>query len=630
MPENCAAIVIAAKHHELSKVKDTRGTTHTVGALRCRFDFRTNDWANAAKTAMFCNGNALLHPEVIKDAISVPLDSDNECSVPLEVLTDTLPYSVGVWGVTDKGFRIVSRWLVFEAQDGCYAEGSAPSDPEPTVYEQILSISKKAVDAANEVTERANTGEFDGDSAYQIALNHGYEGSESEWLESLAGYNGIGIIKSEINSSGELVITYSNGDIVNLGVVVGKDAKIDVDDALSNTSANPVQNKVITAEVARIDEQVSNANTSAEVASSTARQAYATAEAAKTTASNADYAAGTAYNMAMVAKQTAEVACAEADKIIPRLSALENESSTHVKSDYVAGIVNDVTASLNNITATVNNAVLYTKQTLTDEQKKQARENVGLIVDAEVSETSDNPVQSKAVFKLAQDVAATLEEDVVPYLLPEASTGDNGKVLKVANGEWVVGDAIVVEDEVAHGSTNPVSGNAVFLHVNDKIGSIGYEQFLQGEKINGLQDSVGSIGGGLSDISNRVTAIEETKRGMVIDLLEEGTAIGDASMIYQHINNGGYVVARRDYVIYQLALCQEDIALFYHLGDDGTLTVISIDGSENWYLDTERYLIDNEHLNSVVGDIEAALDAIIAIQESLIAEPANLIGGDAE
>lgn len=30
----------------------------------------------------------------------------------------------------------------------------------------------------------------DGDSAYQIAVNHGFEGSEEEWLESLKGKDG--------------------------------------------------------------------------------------------------------------------------------------------------------------------------------------------------------------------------------------------------------------------------------------------------------------------------------------------------------------------------------------------------------------------------------------------------------
>ena len=368
MPENCAAIVIAAKHHELSKVKDTRGTTHTVGALRCKFDFRTNDWANAAKTAMFCNGNALLHPDVIKDAISVPLDAENECAVPLEVLTDTLPYSVGVWGVTDKGFRIVSRWLVFEAQDGCYAEGSAPSDPEPTVYEQILSMSKQAVDAANDVMERANDGEFDGDSAYQIAVKCGYEGSEDEWLATLAGDNGIGIIKSEINASGELVITYSDGNIINLGVVVGKDGeRIEVDAELAHDSVNPVQNKTIAAEFDKVREWQVGATSAIDSANNTA---------------------ATAQQTAIKAEQEAYVAKQYADNVLYNLNnevkpVLQNAMNTATgagKSAYDAHMKldNEVKPAIQALEAIGDSAVLFTTQELTDEQKEQARKNIGV------------------------------------------------------------------------------------------------------------------------------------------------------------------------------------------------------------------------------------------------------------
>lgn len=192
MIESCAAIVIAAKHHELIKVKDTRGTTYTVGALRCKFEFRTPDWDHSAKTAMFCKGDAILHPEVAENAIAVPLDEDNECAVPCEVLKDALPYSIGVWGALEGGLRIVSRWLVFNAQPGCY---SAPADPEPTIYEQILMTAQNAVDTANSVVDRANSGEFDG----------------------------ISIVKSEINNNGELELTYSDGQDVTLGKVVGAD-----------------------------------------------------------------------------------------------------------------------------------------------------------------------------------------------------------------------------------------------------------------------------------------------------------------------------------------------------------------------------------------------------------------------
>ena len=146
MPKTCAAIVIAAKHGQLIKVKDYSGITNTVGALRCKFEFRTNDWDNATMTAVFCKGNMATQPEIVNNAISVLLDSVDECAVPAEVLTkDAKYFSVGIWGVTATGLRIVSEWLVFRVKDGCYVDATEPIEPTPTVYEQImLSLQSKA------------------------------------------------------------------------------------------------------------------------------------------------------------------------------------------------------------------------------------------------------------------------------------------------------------------------------------------------------------------------------------------------------------------------------------------------------------------------------------------------------
>lgn len=92
-------------------------------------------------------------------------------------------------------------------------------------------------------------------SAYEIAKNGGFIGTKEDWLKSLKGEkgeqgeqgiqgiqgeqgekgvqgekgqngaDGIGTTSSEINKKGELVITYSNNTVDNLGVVVGADGK---------------------------------------------------------------------------------------------------------------------------------------------------------------------------------------------------------------------------------------------------------------------------------------------------------------------------------------------------------------------------------------------------------------------
>ena len=45
----------------------------------------------------------------------------------------------------------------------------------------------------------------------------------SQGTNGVNGNDGVGVEKSEVNTSGELVITYSNGDSTNLGKIVGKD-----------------------------------------------------------------------------------------------------------------------------------------------------------------------------------------------------------------------------------------------------------------------------------------------------------------------------------------------------------------------------------------------------------------------
>lgn len=83
--------------------------------------------------------------------------------------------------------------------------GTIPPENQPTFIEQITEIANDAKSVANDVKQRADSGEFDGEpgapgepgepgddgkSAYQIAVEHGFIGTEEEWLESLKGKNG--------------------------------------------------------------------------------------------------------------------------------------------------------------------------------------------------------------------------------------------------------------------------------------------------------------------------------------------------------------------------------------------------------------------------------------------------------
>lgn len=85
-------------------------------------------------------------------------------------------------------------------------------------------------------------------NAYQIAVENGFEGTQAEWLESLVGAkgdpgtDGKSITLTEINASGELVLTYSDSSTANVGVVKGKDG---TDYVLTDTDKTEIANIVI-------------------------------------------------------------------------------------------------------------------------------------------------------------------------------------------------------------------------------------------------------------------------------------------------------------------------------------------------------------------------------------------------
>ncbi len=80
-------------------------------------------------------------------------------------------------------------------------------------------------------------------TAYAKAQSLGYEGSMEEFLASIQGANGkdgvdgVGITDASINENGELVLSFTQGEPVNLGKVVGEDGK-DGEDGVGITGAS--------------------------------------------------------------------------------------------------------------------------------------------------------------------------------------------------------------------------------------------------------------------------------------------------------------------------------------------------------------------------------------------------------
>lgn len=251
-------IEFALSHSFIRLVKRTLVTSQSKNYVQAHFDVRSDDWT-APITAIFSARN---------NAYSVLLDENNTCIIPWEVLRNAGTVNVSAFC----GDRHTANIAQFTVVQSGYTEGEMPSEPTPTVYEQILKNFEGKQDklvAGDGIKINGNViSAVDAKSAYVIALEHGFIGSEDKWLASLKGEqgekgeqgiqgiqgekgqngkdgtngtngidgvdgkDGIGITNAEINISGELILTYSNGTSANLGKVVGADGKDGAD--LSN------------------------------------------------------------------------------------------------------------------------------------------------------------------------------------------------------------------------------------------------------------------------------------------------------------------------------------------------------------------------------------------------------------
>ena len=117
----------------------------------------------------------------------------------------------------------------------------------------------------------------DGKSAYEIAVEQGFVGTEQEWLESLKGQDGQDGIVMDAPSDGRLY-GRMNANWVEVTGSGGGGATVTVDNILSATSENPVQNKVITEELNKkavqttVDESLALKANSADVTASLAEK----------------------------------------------------------------------------------------------------------------------------------------------------------------------------------------------------------------------------------------------------------------------------------------------------------------------------------------------------------------------
>lgn len=164
-----------------------------------KFTFDKEWDAEAVKTARFVyvQNGAVKYEDV--------LFKGNSVTVP--VMANTKEVRVGVFA----GNLQTTTPARIPCEPSIRCGTGAPADPTPSQYDQIMALLGAGGGGGG------GTG-GNGKSAYEIALDNGFEGSEAEWLESLKGDDGFSPIV-EISD-----IKNANGDVVGRNVIITKDA----------------------------------------------------------------------------------------------------------------------------------------------------------------------------------------------------------------------------------------------------------------------------------------------------------------------------------------------------------------------------------------------------------------------
>ena len=162
------------------------------------------DWEQLDKTAQFSQG---------EKTYNVHLGTDNVCHCLLPAELQTGCVSVSVFGyAVDGSVRATTVPLgIGIKRSGFRGDGETPIPPTPDLYAQLLDAIDKKIASLHDGKDGV-----DGKSAYEIAVQHGYSGTETAWLESLHGADGFSPV-AKVEESGSVVtitITDINGTTI--------------------------------------------------------------------------------------------------------------------------------------------------------------------------------------------------------------------------------------------------------------------------------------------------------------------------------------------------------------------------------------------------------------------------------
>lgn len=145
------------------------------------------DWDDLDKTAQFVQEDKTYHVHLGSDTVC-------HCMLPAEIKTGCVSISIFGYAVDGSVRGTTVPICLSIKRAGFKGDGETPIPPTPDLYAQLLEKIDKKIASLHDGKDGADGVDgkdgADGKSAYQIAVEVGYTGTETEWLASLKGEKG--------------------------------------------------------------------------------------------------------------------------------------------------------------------------------------------------------------------------------------------------------------------------------------------------------------------------------------------------------------------------------------------------------------------------------------------------------
>ena len=250
-----------------------------------------------------------------------------------------------------------------------------------------------------------------------------------------------------LDNRGMIDNMYTKGEVDSL--IDSIDVNVDVDDALSSASTNPVQNKVITAKIDELAQTIEDNEL--------------------TTAGALNYLNERIGDMYTKDEVDSLIDGIEVDSELSSASTnpVQNKVISQALDDIVNEILDDeyvVAKSLTDLDDRVSENTSRLSNTYTKDEVDGMIDNIE--VDDSLSEFSENPVQNK-VIKQALDNIIAGQITVDDTLLSSSTNPVQNAVITQAINNIIAGQ-IYVDDELSSSSTNPVQNKVITSALTDK------------------------------------------------------------------------------------------------------------------------------------------------------------------